>query len=249
MFISEYIHHKYPDLYHEAGSMYNEMNVRYPRKPDLRKCKEFREWKNSVAVSKGQQITLIPREKAYKYMRTEYSNIVLNPTNESPIESPTTPQENGYLNRPLTQRIMCLNIPLMSPPCDSTSYETVIEEGDWTTQEPDQTTDPSTPQEPATQEPDQATDPSTPQEPATQEPEQATDPSTPQEPVEQCMDPSIMDQIPPEIIEKIIEELRIDPALKDLMEDVESQIEEELIGLEVDVPELDNIMDQDLIFW
>ena len=237
IFISEYVQRKYPDLYHEAAMMYNEINTKYPKKPDLRKCTEFRKWKNSIAVSKGQQTTSIPREKQYRYNRTEYSNIVLNPTNESPIESPTTPQENGYLNQPLTQRIMCLNIPLMPPPCDSTSYEITIEEGDRTTQEPNRTTDPSTPQEPATQEPNQTTDPSTPQEPATQEP------------AEQCMDPSIMDQIAPEIVEKIIQELRLDPNLKDLMDDVQSQVEEEIIGLEVDVPELDYLMDQDLMFW
>ena len=259
IFISEYVQRKYPDLYHEAASMYNEINVKYPKKPDLRKCTEFRKWKNTIAVSKGQSASIIPREKQYKYNRTEYSNIVLNPTNESPIESPTTQQENGYLNQPLTQRIMCLNIPLMPPPCDSTSYEITIEEPNQTTdpstpqepatQEPNQTTDPSTPQEPATQEPNQTTDSSTPQEPATQEPNQTTDPSTPQEPAEQCMDPSIMDQIAPEIIEKIIQELRLDPNLKDLMDDVQSEVEEEIIGLEVDVPELDYLMDQDLMFW
>ena len=140
---------------------------------------------------------------------------------------------------------MCLNIPLMSPPCDSTSYETIIEESD-------QATDPSTPQEPATQEPNQTTDPSTPQ-----EPNQTTDPSTPQESAEQCMDPSITEQIPPEIIEKIIRELQLDPDLKDLMDDVQAQIEEEvqaqveeeIIGLEVDVPELDYLMDLDHMFW
>ena len=242
IFISEYVQRKYPDLYYEAASMYNEINIKYPKKPDLRKCTEFRKWKNSIAVSKGQATSIIPREKEYRYSRTEYSNIVLNPTNESPVESPTTPQENGYLNQPLTQKVMCLNIPLMSPPCDSTSYEIIIEEGD-------QTTDPSTPQEPATQEPNQTTDPSTPQEPATQEPNQTTDPSTPQEPAEQCMDPSIIDHLAPEIVEKIIQELRLDPNLKDLMDDVQSQVEEEIIGLEVDVPELDYIMDQDLMFW
>ena len=282
IFISEYVQRKYPDLYHEAGLMYNEMNTKYPRKPDLRKCTEFREWKNSIAVSNGQQTTSIPREKYYKYNRTEYSNIVIKPTNEPPIESPTTQQENRCLNPSITPRIMCLNIPLMSTPCDSTSYKITIEE-------PNQTTDPSTPQEPATQEPNQTTDPSTPQEPnqttdpstpqepATQEPNQTTDPSTPQEPnqttdpstpqesPEQCMDPSIMEQLPPEIVEKIIRELHLDPDLKELMDDVQaqieeevqsqieeevqSQVEEEIIGLEVDVPELDYLMDQDLMFW
>ena len=252
LFITEYVQHKYPDIYGEAASLYNEINIKHPQKPDLRKSTEFRRWKNNIAVSKGQTTTSIPREKEYIYNRMEYNNISLNSTTETSSESPAPSQENQRLNRPLFPMTMCLNIPLIPTPRDNTSYEIIMEEGD-------QTTDPSTPQQisPATQEPEQTTDPSTPQQisPATQEPEQTTDPSTPQqispatqEP-EQCMDPSILDQISPEIIEKIIRELQCDPNLKDLMDDVQREVEEELIGLEVDLPELDDLIEQELMFW
>ena len=296
LFVSEYIQCKYPDIYKEVGLVYNKLNTVYPRKPDLRKCREFREWKNNVAVQYGQQTSLIPREKTYKYMRTKYNNMAINPVNEPPSENPTTQEKQP-------QRIMCLNIELMTPPRDSTVHETVIEEGDWavqesihtpdpTPQEPTHTDDPSTPQEPleqvidlsiideiapqvvekiidklrldpelnndpfTPQEPTHTDDPSTPQEPleqvidpTPQEPTHTGDPSTPQEPLEQIINPSIMDEIAPEVVEKIIQELHLDPDLNDLMNDIESQIEEEIVGLEVDIPELEYIMDQDDMFW
>ena len=185
--------------------MYNELNTAYPKKPDLRKCREFREWKNDVAAQCGQQTIFVPREKAYKYTRIGYDNMVINPGNEPPPEKPAT-QENQ------PQRTMCLNIELMPPPASSTVHETVIEEGD--VQEFTHTPD-----------------------------------STPQEPLEQIVDLSTMEEIAPEVVEKIIAELRGDPELNALMDDVETQIQEETIGLEVDIPELDYVMDEDDIFW
>ena len=201
LFASEYIKCKYPDIYKEVGLMYNELNNIYPKKPDLRKCREFREWRNDVSVQRGQQTTIVPREKLYKYTRTGYNNMVINPVNEPPPEKQP-------------QRTMCLNIELMPPPDCSTVHETVIEEGD--VQESIHTPDP-----------------------------------TPQEPLDQITDLSTidMDEIAPEVMEKIIDELRRDPQLNSLMDDVETQIEEQTVGLEVDIPELDYIMDQDDIFW
>ena len=271
LFITEYVQHKYPDIYREAALLYNEINIRHPQKPDLRKSTEFRRWKNRIAVSKGQPTTSIPREKEYIYNRMEYNDIVLNPTTESSSESPAPPQENQRLNGPLIPMTMCLNIPLMPAPRDNTSYETTIEEGDQitdpstpqqispATQEAEQCMDPSTPQQisPTIQEAEQCMDPSTPQQisPTIQEAEQCMDPSTPQQisptiqEAEQYMDPSIMDQISPQIIEKIIRELQLDPNLKDLMDDVQREIEEELIGLEVDIPELDDPLEEELMCW
>ena len=261
LFVSEYIQCKYPDIYKEVGLVYNKWNTLHPRKPDLRKCREFREWKNSIAVQYGQQTSLIPREKSYKYMRTEYNSMVIDPVNESPSEKPTTQKEHP-------QRIMCLNIELMTPPPDSTVHQTVIEEGDRAVQESIHTPDPSTPREPLEQvvdlpiideiapemvekiieeirlDPELNNDPFTPQEPT-----HTDDPSTPQEPLEQIINPSIMDEIAPEVIEKIIEEIRLDPELSDLMNDIESRVEEEIVGLEVDIPELEDIADQDDMFW
>ena len=42
LFIKEYIRHKYPDVYDEAGSFYNYINKTYPTKKDLRKTDEFK---------------------------------------------------------------------------------------------------------------------------------------------------------------------------------------------------------------
>ena len=210
IFIHEYIQTKYKDIYREAATLYNELNKKYTKKPDLRKTTEFRLWKNSVSVSNGESGTYIPRQKAYKYNRTEYRDIILTPTTETP------PKENHHLNRCLTGMTMCLNIPLMTPPRHNASEETVIQEGD-------QTMDPSTPQQIS---------------------------SVIQE-GDQTMDPSILDQISPEIVEKIIRELQLDPNLKDMMDDVEQQIntEEELVGLEIDLPELDDLLEEELGLW
>ena len=260
IFVNEYIQTKYKDIYSEAASLYNQINKKYPQKPDLRKSIEFREWKNSVAASKGQPRTYVPRQKVYKYNRTQYRDMKL--------ITETSRKESNQLNGSLT---MCLNIPLMTSP-HIASEETA-------TQQHDQSMDPSTPQQTLSviQEGDQLTDPSTPQqcdqpmEPSTpqqtlsviQEGDQLTDPSTPQQcdqPMEpstpqqtlavtqQC-DPSILDQIPPETIEKIINELRNDPHLKDMMNDVEQQIEEEIVGLEIDIPELDDLLEEELQLW
>ena len=223
IFVNEYLQSKYKDIYREAASLYNEINKKYPRKPDLRKSVEFREWKNSMAVLEGEPRTYIPRQKTYKYNRTEYRDMKLTPTTE------TSRKKNDHLNGCLT---MCLNIPLMAAPPNA-SEETVTQQGD-------QPMDPSTPQQTLSviQEGDQPMDPSTPQQTL----------SVSQE-GDQPMDPSILDQIPPETVEKIIHELRNDPNLKDLMDDVEEQIEEELVDLEIDLPELDDLLEEEIQQW
>ena len=218
VFICEYVQAKYKDIYCEAASLYNEINKKYPQKPDLRKTTEFRQWKNGIAVANGQSTTPIPRQKEYKYNRTEYEDIMLDATTETPAESPVPapPQEKQHLDGRITGMTMCLNIPLMATPRHNTSQEIVMEEGD-------QTSDPLTPHQisPVIQEGDQA------------------------------MDPSILDQISPEIVEKIIRELQLDPNLKDMMDDVQQEIntEEELIGLEIDLPELDDLLEEELQLW
>ena len=229
IFVNEYVKTKYKDIYSEAASLYNHINKKYPQKPDLRKSPEFREWKNSVAASNGQPRTHVPRQKDYKYNRTQYRDMKL--------ITETSRKESNQLNGSLT---MCLNIPLMTSP-RIVAEETV-------TQQPDQPIDPSTPHQTllVMQEGDQHTAPSTPQ-----QPDEPMEPSTPQQTLsvtQQC-DPSILDQIPPETIEKIINELRNDPHLKDMMDDVEQRIEEEIVGLEVDIPELDDLLEEELQLW
>ena len=45
LFISEYVFNKHFDIYQEAASLYNKINNLHPKKPDLRKSIEFKNWK------------------------------------------------------------------------------------------------------------------------------------------------------------------------------------------------------------
>ena len=227
LFISEYVQVKYKDIYREAASLYNEINKKHSQKPDLRKTVEFRQWKNSLSIANGGPSSHVPRQKEYKYKRTNHRDIVLDTTTaematsaETPAESPvpTTSEENRQIDQRVAGMTMCLNIPLMQMPTHNTtlaSQETVLEEGDQTLN-------------PFTIDMDEG---------------------------EQALTPSILDQVSPETMEKLIRELELDPNLKDIMDDVqntiqqESNIEEELVGLTIDLPDLEDLLEEELQLW
>ena len=270
LFISKYVQVKYRDIYNEAALLYNQINERYPQKPDLRRTVEFRMWKNKFAIANGEPIAYIPRPKQYKYATTDHPSITL-PESSDPV---LKPKENQQTHDQLTGMTMCLNIPLIPIPAQRTNIsETVIQEGDQTTDPslPDhitpesmdeQTTDPSLSDHITPESMDEQTmDPSLPDHitPESMD-EQTTDPSlsdhiTPESKDDETLDPSLLDQLNPETIEKIIRELREDPNLQDLMNDVENTIqdetntEEEIIGLTIDLPELNDPLEEELQFW
>ena len=47
VFVQEYVKEKYQNIYTEAVNFYTTLNGLYPKKNDLRKTKEFREWKKA----------------------------------------------------------------------------------------------------------------------------------------------------------------------------------------------------------
>ena len=247
LFTSEYLKCKYPHIFKEAATMYNEINTRYPKKPDLRKCLEFKQWKNSVAIEQGQETVAIRTRKPYIYRRASYSNIMLNP------DSRTAPEK-------CQQKTMQLNIELMPLPRGNNHHETVVEESSPPSTPEEHPGRPSTPEE----------HPGRPEQPLPeplQEPLQEPLP----EPLEDNVDPfRPIDEIPPQIIDKILSELRLDPQLSAIMDDVQTEIQEQVVDipvvhaeypiqeqnlevdipeLEVDIPELNLITDQDDIFW
>ena len=237
MFVNDYVQIKYKSIYQEAASLYNQINQKYPKKPDLRKTTEFRVWKNTIAAANNNAITPVPRQKSYKYKRMIHRNIPVNTTAEisvpdqiqSPAESPSPsespiPQSpssvekqaaDHQIDKRLAGTTMRLHIPLIQMP---TSRK-------------------------ATQHPDGILA-SASQEIVMEEGNQP-----------EVIDPSILDEISPETIEKLIHELQRDPNLKDIMDDVQNSIEEELnveeelIGLTVDLPELDDLLEEEALFW
>ena len=65
--------------------------------------------------------------------------------------------------------------------------------------------------------------------------------------MEEIIDPITLDDIPPEKIDEIINQLRNDPDLNDIFTDIEQQIEFELLGMDIDMPE-QNLLEEEL-FW
>ena len=206
LFTNDFLQSKYPHIFKEAAALYNELNTNYPRKPDLRKCLEYKCWKNSTSVNQGKTTVKTRARKPYKYHIIPYGNININP-NRSAKEQP--------------QKTMQLNIELIPTPLNK-YQEAVVQESN----------PPSTPQE--------SDPPSTPEEQPLPEPAEA--------------DIEPLDEIPPAIVEKIISELRLDPQLSAIMDDVETGMQEQSLELhvpelEIDIPELDQIFDQDDVFW
>ena len=63
MFISDYVKTKYPQIYQEAGMLYNSINRKNPYKPNICKTYEYRTWKNQMARANNQPVEPIPRQR------------------------------------------------------------------------------------------------------------------------------------------------------------------------------------------
>ena len=65
---------------------------------------------------------------------------------------------------------------------------------------------------------------------------------------QETLDPSLMDVVPADVVERIIADLQQDPCLKNIMDDLEKQfvVDEELIGLEVDIPNIYDPLEEEL---
>ena len=198
LFTCDYIETKYPHMFKESAELYNELNAFYPRKPDLRRCSEYKCWKHNIVGKQGKAKTRA--RKPYRYHIVPYDDITVKSSQP--------------------QKTMQLNIELMPTPFNIQDQETVV-------------------QEPAPQE---SGPPSTPEEQPLPEPAGDIESYRPDE------------EIPPAILEKIIGELRLDPQLSALMDEVETGIQDENLELtvpelEIDIPELEQIFEQDDIFW
>ena len=273
LLINEYIQTKYFAIYQEAAYYYNELNARYPSRPDLRKADEFRAWKLAI---KGEPV------RVRKYSKARYTNIRIQSA-ETPVETPTeTPSE-----MPIE-----IEMPVETP--TETRSEMPIEI------ETPVETPTETPTETPSEMPIEIEMPvETPTETPTETPsEMPIEIKTPVEiPIEsipkkvmelkiQLMDPAIITQtlsvetdeiiqenpmevaaqeifdeeiptlhstlteeIPQHIIEKIVKELQDAPELRNIMTDIEQELEFQQIDNEIDMfedtrleEELENLM-------
>ena len=91
LFITEYVENKHKQVYIEAAAMYNNLNKKHPRKPDLRRTMEFRAWKNAT---KTQSTAHIPQPKYNRKQYEDISLISVQPLNMR-LEIPLLPAANS----------------------------------------------------------------------------------------------------------------------------------------------------------
>ena len=220
LFIHDYIFHKYYDIYEEAAQLYNRINEIYPKKPDLRRTEEFKDWKRDVM---GQMKT-VKRENKKKrrpFVFPSHANI--------PIAKCVDPNDSFTVIVPpeSSNKVMQLRIPLMRP-LTGTVTEEVLEP------ETLQTTRQTVTEEVL--------------EPETLQTTRQTVTEEVLEEGIGGLEPSLHEEISPEIIQKIVEELQADPEIRTIMTDIEEKFDLGMEVEISDDDRLEDEFDN-LVFW
>ena len=277
LLINDYIFYKYFNIYQEAALFYNEVNEKYPKKPDLRRTDEFKAWIMAV--------TWQPIRVRTKRPFPSHSNIQI-PECIDPGTSFTAVYNKGQTSSSETKHPDLPESPHAQP--ESPEHPDLPESPHAQPESPEH---PDLPESPHAQ-PESPEHPDLPESPHAQ-PESPEHPdlpesphAQPESPVQQikrekvmelkiplmksptvttqtlqtvteeilqestAIYPSLQKEIDPEVIERIINELRQDPDLKDIVTAVEEQIEVEQIGMDVDIS-IDDRLENELedLFW
>ena len=248
MFVDDYVKTKYNAIYVEAATLYNQLNQNYPRKPDLRKTVEYRRWKNAIAVENNMPTTPIPRQKTRQCIHMIYPNIPIDTTTSPPHITVSPPDITSIdlstveISIPDETQPSAQNpVPQNPSPVEKQSSDHPIDKriAGMTMRLSIPLMQIPTSSAKSVQHPDQTLSTAF-QETVIDEGHQA-----------EVLDPSILDDILPETMEKIIQELQSDPNLSNIMAEIENNfnVEEEIVGLSVDLPDLDDPLEDELMFW
>ena len=254
MFVADFVKTKYPEVYQEAAIMYNRINQSHPNKPNIRKTFEYRMWKNEIAKANNQPTIPIPRQRNQFNRQLSYPNMPTGPT--------TT--ENITLQSDSSDETATENITLQSDSSDETATENITLQSDSSDETATENTSGPSPQKETHQLAGKQMMLTIPLMPYPTTPKSIQSPTKVLETAytetiveegdqQETLDPSLIDVVPADVVEKIIAELHQDPCLKDIMLDMEKQLttEEELVGLEVDVPDIYDPLEEELenMYW
>ena len=222
VFSMEYIQIKHPEIYNEACEFFTLINSRYPDKHDLRKTNEFLCFKQ---MSGGK---VCKNGKATLYFDTRTATVVT-----SHSESP--PVETSHSESPPVETSHCESPSVETSHCESPPMETSHSESPQTTET---TASGCKELEPLLEIPLIST----------QQGRKATvTTQTVQITTEQEIPPISFNDIESDAIDQIIEQLRQDPDLTNIFNDIEQQMEFDKLGEDLDIPEL-NLLEQEL-WW
>ena len=229
LLIYEYIKVKQPEAHEEAVKFYNYLNQYYPCKKDLRKTDEFKAIKagftsvekNGTRVYFKQVFHPISIDKPYTFTIDAQQ---IEPVQPEEATHPESEQAEPEAAKP--EKIMQLRIPLIKPDVFTQTINHITEE----------TIEENPPQ------------PTLNEEIPEENPLQTAYDEVLAEPTQ--LHPTLNEEIPEEIIQKILDELRQDPELHDVLDEIEQQVELEQLDMNVDIPD-DDRLEQELedLFW
>ena len=231
LLINEYVCTKYQAIYREAAQYYNKLNTEYPTKRDLRKCHEFRKWKRDTndlivqAESKDLPAQIRNTRRNTKYHVFRHSNIPLEQA-ESPDQSKQQPESPAIDLSEQHQLELTVESPVRTESAANPEAEKIMQLR-IPLLKPLVVTETLSIQ---TQE--------TIQENPLEVAAEGISQETP------TFYPSLTEEIPQDIIDKIITELREDPELKNIMTDIEQDLEVEQVGMELDISDDDRLEDE-----
>ena len=138
LLITEYVRHKYNDIYSEAAQFYQDLDNAYPDKHDLRKTQEYKAWRLSVERAHANIQT--PDEIVVKASTTGSRSLSPGQSEQQESPSSTPDQSEQQEAQPPTEKHpyvdnLQLRIPLMPytspknhPTTSTETPETVTEE-------------------------------------------------------------------------------------------------------------------------
>ena len=231
IFIADYVSTKYKDIYNEAAQLFNQLNAKYPRRPNLLKCIEYKNWQN--------QIRGLPEVRDYKNWQCMkhdfYQSIPLNINHH-------TVEENDAIIQQCTQRVMRLEIPLLDIPKDkgqgegeTTSHQQSNGEGETTSHQQSngegETTSHQQPME------------------IGQVNEEVVDEGNANQDDLSDIQPSLLDMLPEGMLDEIISQIQSEPSLEAIMRDFDTDV---CMNVEIENErklEADNERELNDIFW
>ena len=256
LLINEYIFTKYLAIYQEAARYYNQLNTLHPTKKDLRKCKEFKAWKtgtNQYTPTRSYPKVYhsnIPMEQLELPVQTDLSEQQLEISVQADSEQPELSVQTDSEQLEISVQADSEQ-PELSVQTDSEQPELSVQTD---SEQPEQTNS-EQPEQPEQANPGKKVmelkiplmAPSVVTETLqilTQEiiQEKASEGITEEN---TTIHPSLHEELPQDIIDRIINELREDPELKTIMNDIEQDIEIEQIGMDLDIFE-DNRLEDEL---
>ena len=274
LYTLDYIRHKYPDIHGEAVRRYEYLNKKYPDKFDLRKTNEHKVWKMQNPAQLHSFFSIqepfhipVDAEITVTYNQDEQAN-----TEQGEQANTEQIQHEDQSSCPELQS----NPEPTSTPEQQPNPEPQPTPEQQPNPEPQPTPQPpSSPEPPTSPEPQRNPEQTVqcePQRSNTKLPHDdnmqliipllkppAKHPSVTAETLQiiteevlqegNTLQPPLCEEIDPEVFQKIVNELRADPELQNIFNDIEQQIEFEELGMDLEIPEDSNILERELENW